>query len=324
MIDQILQNTSDKIEIDVFFNNVLTDPTSIVINYIRDPNGNIILSSVVPVKGSSTGRYYYTIPLAYTTLIGIYQAEWQFVIGGVTFKHPQEFEVVSVIREGYVVPEEVREMATCDEIDEDSPKDAVLQPYINKVTQIMDAYFGDTINYAQYSEEIRCVLDKVHNGVHIQLKHRPIVALTSVTLTATPSNVVTLDVDNIRINENAGYLEYFYDVSYPTLKVCTIDPSATSIIPVATVSYTAGYCSVPDRVKMAAVMLVEELYKQTQGTSQRLAGFAIGDQRENYKNSAAVEKAMSEFGLEGAVGAMRLLRGYRQPFRSAGMFGTLG
>lgn len=319
-----MQSTQDSIEIDVFFNNVLTDPTSIVINYIRDPNGNIILSSVTPVKGSSTGRYYYTIPIVNTALLGIYQAEWQFVIGGVTFKHLQEFEVVSVIREGYVVPEEVRDMATCDEVSTDNPSDAILQPYINKVTQIMDAYFGDTINYAQYSEEIRCVLDKVHNGVHIQLKHRPIVALTSVILTASPTNTVTLDVDNIRINNNAGYLEYFYDITYPTLKVCTLDPSATSIIPVATVSYTAGYCTIPDRVKMAAVMLVEELYKQTKGAHQRLASFTIADQRETYKNSAAMERALSEFGLEGAVGAMRLLRGYRQPFRSAGIFGPLG
>jgi len=257
-------------------------------------------------------------------LLGIYQAEWQFVISGTTFKHLQEFEVVSVIREGYVVPEEVRDMATCDEIRVDNPSDAVLQPYINKVTQIMDAYFGDNINYAQHTEEIRCVLDKVHNGVHIQLKHRPIVALTSVTLTATPANVVTLDVDNIRIRNDAGYLEYFYDVTYPTLKVCTIDPSATSIVPVATVSYTAGYCVIPDGVKMAAVMLVEELYKQTKGSHLRLVGFAIAEQRETYKNSAAMEQALAEFGLEGAVGAMRLLRGYRQPFRSAGMFGPLG
>ena len=75
---------------------------------------------------------------------------------------------------------------------------------------------------------------------------------------------------------------------------------------------------------MAAVMLVEELYKQTKGEGQRLSSFAIGDQRESYKNSAAMEQALSEFGLEGAVGAMRLLRGYRQPFRSTGMFGPLG
>lgn len=324
MIDQILQNGAGNIEIDVFFNNTLTDPTSITINYIRDPNGVLILTDVTPVSGDGTGRYYYTVGSAYTALLGIYQAEWQFVISGVTFKHLQEFEVVSTIRTGYVVPSEVRDMGTYSGITATEPNDTTLQKYIDKTTVIMDAYFGSSINYAVYSEEVRCVIDKVHNGVHIQLRHRPIISLTSVTLTSIPANTVSLDVDTIRINNNAGYLEYFYDVSYPTLKVCVLDPSATSIVPVATVAYTAGYCVIPDAVKQAAVIITEELYKQSMGDDKQLAAFKIGDQSETYRTSEAMAKALSEFGLEGAVGAMRLLRGYRQPMRSVGIFGPLG
>ena len=324
MLDQILQNTADKIEIDVYFNNVLTNPTSINIREIRDPNGVVILTEQTVTAGATTGRYEYEIAAAYTATLGVYTAIWRFIIGTATYEHTQYFEVVSSLRQGYVVPKEVRDIATYSEITTTTPSDSVLQKYINKVTQIMDAYFGDSINYAQYSEQIRCVLDKVHNGVHIQLKHRPIVSLTSVVLTSNPANTVTLDVDNIRRNDKAGYLEYFYNISWPTLKVCTIDPTATNIIPVATVVYTAGFVTVPDQVKYAAVMLVEALYKMTNGDAQNLKSFKIADQTETYENSEAVKMAMADFGLQDSVGAFRLLRGYRQPMRHAGIFGPLG
>ena len=324
MLDQILQNTADKIEVDIYYNNVLTAPSSINIREIRNPNGVVILTEQTVTAGATTGRYYYTMALAYTGVLGVYTTIWRFVIGTATYEHTQNFEVVSALRQGYVVPQEVRDIATYSEITSTIPTDAVLQKYINKTTQIMDAYFGSSINYAQYSEKIRCVLDKVHNGVHIQLKHRPIVSLTSVVLTANPANTVSLDVDNIRINNEAGYLEYMYDVSWPSLKVCIFDLTKTSIIPVATVVYTAGFVTVPDQVKYAAVMLVESLYKMTKGDGQKLKSFKIANQTETYENSLATEKAMSEFGLEDTASALRLLRGYRQPMRHAGIFGPLG
>ena len=324
MLDQILQNTADKIEVDIYYNNVLTAPSSINIREIRDPNGTVILTEQAVIAGATTGRYYYTMAAIYTATLGVYTAIWRFVIGTATYEHTQNFEVVSALRQGYVVPQEVRDIATYSEITSTIPTDAVLQKYINKTTQIMDAYFGSSINYAQYSEKIRCVLDKVHNGVHIQLKHRPIVSLTSVVLTANPANTVSLDVDNIRINNEAGYLEYMYDVSWPSLKVCIFDLTKTSIIPVATVVYTAGFVTVPDQVKYAAVMLVESLYKMTKGDGQKLKSFKIANQTETYENSLATEKAMSEFGLEDTASALRLLRGYRQPMRHAGIFGPLG
>ena len=246
MLDQILIDTADKIEIDVYYNNVLTAPSSIIIREIRNPNGVVILTNQAVVAGSTTGRYEYTMGASYTDVSGIYTAIWRFVIGTATYEHTQYFEVVSSLRQGYITPYEVRQRTVYSEITNDVPTNAVLQRYIDRSTDIMDAYFGDSINYAQYTEKIRCVLDKVHGGVHIQLRHRPLISLTSVQLMQGPTNTLDLDVDYIRKNEASAYLEYFSDVSVPTLRICIFDPSLTRIIPVATVVYTAGFVTVPD------------------------------------------------------------------------------
>jgi len=324
MLDQILVDTSDKIEVDIYYNNVLTTPTSINIREIRDPNGVVILTEQTVVAGSTTGRYEYTIDSAYTGVIGVYTAIWHFVITSGTYEHTQNFEVVSSLRQGYITPYEVRQMTLNPDITTTVPTDAVLQRYINRSTDIMDSYFGDSINYAQYSEEIRCVLDKVHNGVHIQLRHRPLNSLTSVQLMQGPTNTVNLDVDYIRKNLPSAYLEYFQDISVPTLKVCIFDPTATQIIPVATVVYTAGYVTVPDRVKQAAVMIIEELYKQTKGEDVQLSRFKIGDISETYKDPKLQEEAISELGIKGSQSILKLIRPYVQPFKRFGFVGPLG
>jgi len=324
MLDQILLNTSDKIEIDVYYNNVLTNPTSINIREIRDPNGNVILTEQVVTAGSTTGRYYYTMASTYTDVLGVYTAIWHFVIGTSTYEHTQYFEVVSSLRQGYIVPQEVRDMTVYSAITATNPTDNILQKYIDRSTDIMDAYFGDSINYAQYTEKIRCVLDKVHNGVHIQLRHRPLISLTSVQLMQGPTNTLDLDVTYIRKNEDSAYLEYFQDIAVPTLRICVFDPSVTQIIPVATCVYTAGYVTVPDRVKQASVMLVEELYKQTNGEDIQLERFKIGDISETYKDSEFANQAKKELGIKGAESIVKLLRPYVQPFRRFGFIGPLG
>lgn len=257
-----------------------------------------------------------------SNILGIYTALWEFVISGTKYQHSQEFEVVSSVRSGYVVPEDVRDRATYDGITTTIPSDATLEKLINKSTVIIDAFLGDTINYAQYSEKRRCALNKVRGGVLIQLKHRPIISVTSVILTSTPTNTITLDVANIRINEESGYLEYFYDVSWPTLSVCTMDPTASNIIPVATVVYTAGYTTIPEDVKMASSMVVEELYKQEKGDMNTVQAYTLKNQKWAYKNNQSKDDALATIGLENAVAIRKLLRNYRQPMSLVG--GPLG
>lgn len=321
MIDQILQNQSDKIEIDIYYNNVLTNPTSIVIPTITDPDGAIILTNVSPVAGTTTGRYSYTMPLANTSKLGVYTAIWQFVIEGTTYKHTQYFEVVSSLRTGYITPYELRQKSLYPKITDTEPTDAVLQKYIDRTTDIIDGYLGDSINYAIYTEKRRCVIDQVHNGIHAQLSHRPIISLTSVQVDQGPSNSVSLDVDYIRVNENAGYIEYFSDISIPSLQVCVFDPTATHIIPVATVVYTAGFVTIPDRVKTAAVMLAEQLYKETNGDDQQLQRFTIDQITEVYTTTKSEEAAISALGLKGAGSIVKLLNPYRQSYKGGFFLG---
>jgi len=314
-MDQLLLNTQDLISIDIYYNNVLTTPTSITITQITNPNGVVILTDVIPTVGSTTGRYEYTLAADKTSTLGVHTAIWQFVIGTTTYEHIQYFEVVSSIRTGYVTPYEIRQKSVYSKITDTDPTDEILQKYIDRSTSIIDTYLGDSIGYAIYTEKRRCVLDKVHNGIHAQLSHRPIISLTSVQLDQGPSNTLDLDVDYIRINNEAGYIEYFSDISVPTLRICTFDPSASQIIPVATVVYTAGYVTIPDRVKTATVMMVEELYKETEGDDKQLQRFTIDNITEVYETSKAEDNAITELGLKNARAITKLLSPYRQSYK---------
>ena len=228
------------------------------------------------------------------------------------------------MRTGYTTPYEVREKTLYSKITDTYPEDDVLQKYINRATVIIDGFLGGSLNYAIYTEKRRCVLDKIHNGIHVQLSNRPILTLTSVVLDQGPSNTVTLDVDYIRINNNAGYLEYFSDIAVPTLRICTFDPNATQIIPVATVVYTAGYVTIPDAVKHAAVIIVEQLYKETNGDDRQLARFTIDTITEAYTTAKAEEAAITELGLKDARTITKLLKPYRQSFKAFPFAGPLG
>lgn len=317
-MDQILLNQEDSIEIEIYFNGVLTDPTSIKIKTIQDTDGDVRVTDDTNITKVSTGRYNYTVATAVSDELGIYTALWEFVISGVTYQHQQQYEVTSVIRAGYVTPQEVRDDSP---LDLSTLTDTQVQKYIKKATGVMDAYFGDTIDYQQHSETIRCVVDKKTGGLHIQLRHRPIISVTSLSVLTHPlSGSLTVDTADLRINEKAGYLEYYGTTAIATLKVIFRDFTTDPIVPEATVVYTAGYIAVPKPVRQAAVTLVEQLVNVTNGDDKTLASFTIADYTERFVASPGIKGV-------GAVGkdpVFELLRGYRQPMRGTGFFGPLG
>jgi hypothetical protein len=324
MTDQILINTTDSIEIDIYYNNELVEADSIIITSITNPNGVVILTNQAVTEGVTTGRYSYQLNSAYANILGVYTAVWTFVVAGFTFKHTQYFQVVSSITTGYITPYDVRQGSLYSEITATEPSDATLQKYIDRSTQIIDNYLGGTINYGIYTEKVRCVLDKVHNGVHIQLHKKPIISLTSVQLIQGAQTTLNLDVDYVRIKEDGGYLEYFQDISVPTLQICTFDPTATQIIPMAVVVYTAGYVTVPEPVKLAAILLVEELFRGNEGDDMDLVSYKIGDTTETRRRTKGKEQAMDDLGLSGSQSIIKLLRPYCHPFTRVGLSGPLG
>ena len=324
MINQIEKNKSGIIDTTIYFNNVPTNPTSINVKTISSPNGTVILSSQIAIAGATVGNYTYTLADDYTATLGIYTVIWEYIISGETYEQTEYFEVVTTLSTGYITPTEIRAKSIYPQITDTVPTDAILQKYIDRATLVIDEYLGGSIGYSIYSEARRCVLDKVHNGIHVQLTNRPILNLTSCVLMQGPTNTLNLDVDYLRINKDAGYIEYFQDVSAPTLRICIFDPTKTQIIPVATVVYGAGYITIPDAIKMAATLIVEQLYKETNGDDQRLSRFKIDNIEETYTVIKSDENAIEKLGLSNATAILRLLNPYRQTFKNFCFAGPLG
>ena len=326
MLDQILKNHSDFLEIDVFYNGALSAATSVTILEIKDPNGDVIGTSLATVAGDTVGRYRYSVPAGYVDEAGVYTALWQFTIEGTVFNHTQYFEVVTTLTSGYVSPIEVRNATTYSGITATSPTDATLQKYIDKSTQVINTYLGGSLLYSQYVDKVRCVLDKPNNGYMIPLKHRPIISLTSLTLETLPGYTYVADTTLVRIREDAGYLDYYRysdDFAY-TLRACKGGAYDTPIIPIATAVYTAGYVSIPEDLKMAAIMIIEGLYKETSGDDRMVSRITIGDYTEQYSLRNTTERAKSTLGDGGLVSAYKILNKYKQPAESPGFVGILG
>jgi hypothetical protein len=309
MIDQILLNQTDKIEIDVYYNGILTAPTSISIKSITDPDGVIRLVNQTASAGSTTGRYYFNVPASITDKLGVHIAVWEFTIGSTVFNHVQNYEVVSTLRSGYITVDQFRDMSLYSRVTDSFPSDETIQKHINRATRLIDNYLGGSLEYKQYTETQRCVIDKVHGGFLIQLSKRPIVSLTSVSIMTTPASITTIDVDDVRINTRAGYLEYLYDYTIPALNVCL--HTITSIIPHATVTYTAGYTTMPEQVVEAAVLITEDLLRNTFDEGKEIDTIQIAKDKVRYADSFETRRAKQKIGIGNAIGAIELLKNYR-------------
>lgn len=324
MLDQILQNHADTIEIDVYYNNVLTTPTSIKIHTLTDSSGVIRGTDLAVDAGATTGRYSYTVPADVTNLLGLYTALWEFVIGGVTYQHEQNFKVVVTVKEGYTTPSEVRAISTYGNITATEPTDAVLQKYIDLATQSIDVYLGGSAWLTTYNETRRCVLDHKSGGLHVQLLHVPIGSVSSMSIMTLPSSVTSVDVTNLRVNERAGYLELFSSSS-AALTVClNTDWTAGNVIPETTVIYTAGFESVPEDFRNAAVKYVETLYRTDLGDNKELSSFTLGDQKETYKRSDSTESSRKKLGLDPIGMIEKTLKNYMHPNEWVGIAGIRG
>jgi hypothetical protein len=71
-------------------------------------------------------------------------------------------------------------------------------------------------------------------------------------------------------------------------------------------------------------MLVEALYKETNGDDKQLQWFTIDQITEVYSTAKTEEDAITELGLKGARAIVKLLRPYRQTFKTFPFAGPLG
>jgi len=211
-----------------------------------------------------------------------------------------------------------------DLIDYTDPK---IQEFIDRAVLFIDQWLGNSIAYGYFEDEnIKCSIDYPRNGLNIQLPRRPIISLREVLLDYGNSSTVdwttSSELSGWRINKKIGYIERFGANNFAvTQKVCNIDPTATNILPLATVKYYAGYQEIPDPVAKATQILVEQLILNAQGEDTEISSVAVGNYREGYKRSVGI-KSMGVIG--GADQVEKLLRPYRQPNQTLFTSGSVG
>jgi len=204
---------------------------------------------------------------------------------------------------------------------------AKLQEYIDRAQLMVDDWLGGNIGYSSYRDEhIRGMYDYPKNGIAIQLPRRPIDRITKIVLTFCASTTLTWDtatkIANWRINNDIGYIEYFgLTLSDYVLNICLRDPMASNIIPMAEVTYYAGYRSIPDNITKAMVILTEQLIRVSEGSDTEISSVSIGNYRETNRRS----KGIKSVGVIGGTDQVeRLLRPYRQPSQTMFVGGPYG
>jgi len=306
MIDQILQNSTDNIEVEIREDGVLADADGDVTVVISNPNGIIIYNGNSATK-ISTGKYQFSIDSSFTDILGTFSVVWSFTISSTTMQHTSQFEVVSAISTGYLLSTEYRQMTS---LDVSEKTDAQLAQYIKRATHLIESYLGGSIRLASYEEVQKCVIDYPNSGIHIQLDHTPVNSLTSVSLEWTPNYSTDLLVSNIRINKKSGFLEYFGLNIHNSMIATSRDLTISNIPPVATIVYEAGFCEIPEKIELATSRLTDQLLNLEIKAFKDIKSISIKDYSETYSDDS---KGKLGLGVIGNDEVVELLKEYKHP-----------
>jgi len=309
MKDQIIQNTSDTIDINIYSNGVLTDPTDNEVTVtITNPNSVAIYSDSAATK-TATGKYQFTVNGTKTDILGTYTALWSFTLDGSNIIHSQEFEVVTTVDNNYLIPKEYKALTSFDLTDYN---DNQLKNYLNRASLLIDSYLGGSTRKQSYSESVRCILDIPNNGFHIQLNHAPVGSVTSVTIRYEQKSTISLNVTNIRVNEKAGYLEYFGGGSNRIdYNACVRDLTTTKVTPFAEVVYEAGYDEIPEQIERATARLTDQLINMETKEFKDVSSLSDSGYSESYNKLPG----QLDIGRIGNDEIVELLRDYRHPVK---------
>ena len=182
-----------------------------------------------------------------------------------------------------------------------------LQGILDVVSDHVEAYclgtlFAETVIT---DERIQAHVHGRTNQLNIRVKYIPLVSVQSVKyrIGATDTEI---DIDEADLDKVDGYITLLW--YGPLWRVKDLWITVTS--------YTAGYSTVPDMVKMATALLAQEWVdsddKASSGTVGVLSGFAIGNYSENY-SVANAEAGNLGLGSSRSRLAAQLLRKYRRP-----------
>jgi len=184
---------------------------------------------------------------------------------------------------------------------------AYLDGILQAVSDHIEAYcmgtlFSETV---LEDERIRAFVHGRTNQLRVRVKHVPLVSVQSVKYRI-GSTESTIDITEADLDKVDGYINLTW--YGPLWRVKDIWITITS--------YTAGYSTVPDMVKMATALLAQEWVdaddKAGSGTVSTLRGFSIGNYAEQY---SVVEAEAGNLGLGSTRSrlAAQLLGKYRRP-----------
>lgn len=154
-------------------------------------------------------------------------------------------------------------------------------------------------------ERIRAFVHGRTNQLRVRVKHTPLVSVQSVKYRI-GSTESTIDITEADLDKVDGYISLTW--YGPLWRVKDIWITITS--------YTAGYSTVPDMVKMATALLAQEWIdaddKASGGTVGVLSGYSIGNYSESYSVGNA-EAGNLGLGSSRSRLAAQLLGKYRRP-----------
>lgn len=312
MQEQILQNNATNLFFLVQTDEIrqdVDDETTITCS-IKNPNDVEIITDEEATRYSE-GRYYISLDASDVSVLGEYTTTWNYTLDSLVCEVKKTFEVVNYLDNVYISVDEFKNMTS---MNLSSKTDSQILNYLKRATNLVESYIGGSVGLKKYKEKTNCVIDNNTDGLHIQLNHTPIEEVIESELKYGVTETSDLDVDNFRINEKAGYLEYFYTTLIDSMAVCSNRTYGKIIKPQTTTTYYAGYIDIPDKVKLATSKLAEQLLNQETKEFVSLKSFSM---EENYSETYD-DKQSKGTTLAGEIASdevKELLREYRHPIK---------
>lgn len=202
------------------------------------------------------GKYNYNFYAA----SGLTRGHWFALGSGITasttvFSEAVPFEIVDISLEPYWLGlSEFREYL--DLTDDDRSRDSFFKQMLQSAIELVETYTRRTFGIGSYTETI-----EVKHSERLELKHFPIISITGLTATGigriTPF-YYTADNTNgiIKLTDSSGF-----DLCYDSALV--------------TIEYEAGFLTVPEPVRMSALMLASKL--SNLATSEGISTVRLAD-----------------------------------------------
>jgi len=168
--------------------------------------------------------------------------------------------------------------------------DAQLTALIPMVNNYIEEYCGRVFGPAEHTEQNEGTIDAL-SRYFFHVKNRPIISVQDITLKFTgASSNMTVDLTNLDIFSEAGYIYYAYNLAPPTV---VLREEYRNVF-YYTITYSGGM-PVPQPVKLAAVTMLGDMFEYfnrvnsatASGTQNlgALSSVSIGDYSESYENS---------------------------------------